>query len=329
MKPKAIAEGGLLCAIAVLMACLCTYVPIFVIFYIFIPLPIVVCAQRQGFLTALISSVAASLIVFFLIDWMTALLYAMYFILVGCSLGWTYYKKQKGFIRIGAAYVAILITLIVSLVLLQMTAGVNFVDMLVREMTTIMNDVTKFYESSGLLSAEQFSAFSTAAQGILNNFKLLIPSAFLLAPAIVAWLNILLCDKMLIKLKADIIPFKPLSQWRLPRSLAIFLLFMTVGLSVVELIGKDAVPQIYTYTILEIVEFIYLLMGISFLFWFFNRKYEKEKTGIKILIILVIALISVAASIVSFIGIADIYLHLRELVSMNDNSTGNSSGRKS
>lgn len=65
MKTKAITEGALLCALTVLLSLLCYYVPLMIILYIFIPVPMVVLAKRQDMRTTVVSSLAASAILFF------------------------------------------------------------------------------------------------------------------------------------------------------------------------------------------------------------------------------------------------------------------------
>lgn len=318
MNTRAITEGGLMCGVAVIMALLCYYMPFFLVFYIFIPLPMVVLSKRQGFITALVASIAASIILFFFIDWMSGVVYAMYLILVGCSLGYTYYKDNNGLVRMLVTYGALLITLMASLYMVQVISGVPFISQLTAEMESAMGQVLNFYENSGLLNAEQFAQITVMSKSLLSTMKMVLPSAFLMTPALVAWLNVLLCDRVLKRLKADFTPLKPLTGWRLPRSLKLFMLLLLILTSVLDIVEQDVVPQIYLFTITQLVDYVFILMGLSFFFWLFNRKREKESTGIKIIIVLVCVIFSPLSYVLSLVGVADSFLHLREIISMKD-----------
>lgn len=318
MNTKAITEGGVLCGIAVVMALLSYYVPFLLIFYIFVPLPIVVLSKRRGFITSFIASVAASAILFFFIDWPNAVVYAMYLVLVGCSLGFTYHKNYRGVIRMGVAYAAVLITLMGSLFLYQKLSGVVFMDSLMTEIQTAFSQVSHLYESTGLLSGEQLSTLSGGGEAFLATFKMVIPTAFLVAPIFVAWLNILLCDRVLIRMEEEIIPLNPLSAWRLPRSLKVFMMLLVIVVSIFDFMESKPIPEIYLFTITEIINLIFVIMGVSFCFWFFNRKRQKESVGIKVLIVILTLLISPVTYVLSLIGLADSFLRIRDIIGLKD-----------
>ncbi|MGL6294275.1 DUF2232 domain-containing protein, partial [Eubacterium aggregans] len=97
-----------------------------------------------------------------------------------------------------------------------------------------------------------------------------------------------------------------------------FLLIIVVFLLVVEIGGLTMIPEIYTYTLMQIVYYVYILMGIGFLFWLVNRKRKKESMGIKVLIVAICLLVPFTSYIISMLGVADIYMNVRQLIEMKD-----------
>ncbi|MEG1432006.1 YybS family protein [Eubacterium sp.] len=318
MKPKALTEGALLCGLSVILALLCYYVPFMIIFYIFIPVPIVVLCRRHGFGVSMISSAAATLILFLLVDVLSAATFGMYLILVGCGLGYAYFKEKSGFTKMMAAYLSVLITLLGMLVIAQLVTGQNFIEMLSTELTAVGNQVMDTYRSIGLLSGDQLSQMQTILDQMLTSIKMTIPLAFLMMPFFIAWANVVVCDTLLKRLKVPVTAMPSLSQWRVPRSLKTFLLIIVMFLLVVQIGGLTMIPEIYTYTLMQIVYYVYILMGVGFLFWLVNRKRKKESMGLKVLIVAICLLVPFTSYIISMLGVADIYMNVRQLIEMKD-----------
>ena len=137
-------------------------------------------------------------------------------------------------------------------------------------------------------------------------------------PFFIAWANVVVCDTLLKRLKVPVTAMPSLSQWRVPRSLKTFLLIIVVFLLVVEIGGLTMIPEIYTYTLMQIVYYVYILMGIGFLFWLVNRKRKKESMGLKVLIVAICLLVPFTSYIISMLGVADIYMNVRQLIEMKD-----------
>ena len=83
MKTKAITEGAMLCALAVIIALFSSYVPFLLLLFFLIPVPMVILAEKQGFKVTLIAGLAATLILFMFMDPLTAGGYGIYMIFVG------------------------------------------------------------------------------------------------------------------------------------------------------------------------------------------------------------------------------------------------------
>lgn len=318
MNVRSITEGGLICAIAVILALLCYYVPFMILLYIFIPVPIVVLTKRRGLRPAVIASIAASVLLFCFIDAMSALTYALYLVLVGCTIGWCYYKEKDGFIRLGVGYIAIFISLVISIVVLQKVSGTSLISDLSKEIDTGVQNAINLYQSQGLLSGDQLNTVTSQMNQLVENIKLMIPSAFLIMPFFVSWVNIILSDKILKRTGHSVKPLRPLSHWILPRSLKNFLMIVILFLLAAQIFQFEAIPQIYISTFDALTNFIFGLMGLSFIFWLIFRKRPKQTIGPKILTIVILMFIPFSSMILTLAGVVDVYTGIRYVIILRD-----------
>ena len=324
MKTKAVTDGAMLCALAVIFSLLSYYVPFLMIFYFFIPIPAAVAANKHGIKVAVIAGASATLILVFLMDLMSALSYGMYLLLVGCSLGYAYRKRKSGFVRLGWAYVATLLTVSLSLVLLQLLLGQNFIAEFSAAVDQTIAGIRQMYEAMAsdsstqqMLSAEQLSAVTGMLDNLGRAVKLMVPGSFLMAPFILGWINVVVADKVMARLKLPVEKLPPLSQWRLPKSLATFLILMIVFLLFADLLNWDFIPEIYTFTLTNLCYMVYALAGMGFVFWFINRKRAKESMGFKVLAVAVCFFFSWLSYLLIFLGVADTYVDLRRFIAFN------------
>lgn len=318
MKTKAITEGAMLCALAVIIALFSSYVPFLLLLFFLIPVPMVILAEKQGFKVTLIAGLAATLILFMFMDPLTAGGYGIYMIFVGCSLGYMYYKRKDGFLKLAAAYAGIFAAIILIIILLQVLTGQNFVAMLTETIDTSSAQVMDVYRSLGAFPEEQLSLLQTAVDQMKETMKMVIPLAFLISPFFIGWANVLISDTILKRMRLQVKPLPQLSKWRLPRSFKNFLIMVVIILLVIDLAHIDTIPAVYTYTLMMIIYLLYFLMGISFVYWLINRKRAKESMGLKILIVVLCLFIPYISYIISFVGVADIYIDVRKFIENRD-----------
>ncbi|MDO4288306.1 MAG: DUF2232 domain-containing protein [Eubacterium sp.] len=324
MKTKAMTDGAMLSALAVIFSLLSYYVPFLMIFYFFIPVPAAIAANKHGMKVAVIAGIAATLILIFFMDLVSALSCGMYLLITGCVVGWAYRSKKSGFVRLALSYVASLLTLTLSLALLQLITGQNFitefsaaVDQSMAEIQTMYQSLAADPSTQQLLSAEQLESATTLVDTLGRVIKMMIPASFLLAPFIIGWINVIITDKMMVRLKLPVDRLKPLSQWRMPRSLAFFMLCVITFLGLADLFNWEFIPEIYSFTLTTICYMVYGLMGMGFVFWLINRKRKKESTGLKILAVAVCFLFSWLSYLLVFVGLADAYMDLRRFMAFN------------
>lgn len=308
----------MLCALAVVIALFSSYVPFLAVLYIFIPVPMVILAEKQGLKVTVIASIAATLILLLFMDPVSAALYGAYMIFVGCSLGVIYYKRKSGFLKLAVAYAGSFAAVTFLIILMQVVSGQNLIAMLTQTIDETSSQVMEVYRSVGMFQEDQLSMLQSVVDQMQEMMKLVIPLAFLITPFFIGWANVLIADTVLKRMRKPIRPLPPLSQWRLPRSFKNFLILIVIALLVIDLGHIEAVPIIYTYTLMMLLYLLYFLMGISFIYWLINRKRAKESMGLKVLVIVLCLFIPYLLYIVSFVGVADIYIDVRKFIENRD-----------
>ncbi|MBC3797739.1 YybS family protein [Acetobacterium tundrae] len=307
MKTRGITEGALFCALAVILTLICYYIPFLVILVFFIPVPMVVLGKRQGLKVSIISSLAATILIFLFMDPITALSFGALMFFVGCSLGFAYYKNISPVRKVIVGAVGFGILLIAVVLGYQFIMGVNFTNYIFQMMETSTKEVMNIYETSNMIDASQLTILKDMMDARMQTLKLVLPSTLLLLPVLFSTVNIVVCDFILKRIGYSVQGFEPLSQWKIPASLKYFLAIFIVGDFIISVFQITAIPDIYIYTFIVFIDLIFLVMGISFIFDFMEYKKVHNK-GLKVLVVFVALLLQ---SFVTLLGVADVYLGLR------------------
>lgn len=104
LKPQAITEGIATAAAAVVLSLLSLHFPLMIFFYLLSALPIAVLAVRQRLAAAVTASLGAMALLAAIVGVGAGISFALYFLLVGCALGYGLSKGTDGFRRIGLGY---------------------------------------------------------------------------------------------------------------------------------------------------------------------------------------------------------------------------------
>ena len=309
MKTRGITEGALFCALAVILVLVSYFIPFLVILVFFIPVPMVVLGKRQGLKVSIISSLAATILTALFLGPISAISFGALMLFVGCSLGFAYYKNISPIKKVIVGVVGFSVLLIAVVFSYQFIMGVNFTDYLFQTLEASTKEVMSFYQTSNLLDAGQLTTVQESMDKSIYTMKLVVPSAFLLMPVMFSMVNVFICDLILKRIGYSVQAFKPLSQWEMPVSLKYFLAIFIIGDFIIGIFQIKAIPEIYIYTFMVVINIIFLVMGISLIFDFMEYK-KVRNTGLKILAVFVAILLQ---SFVTLLGIADVYLGLRAI----------------
>ena len=309
LKPQAITEGIATAAAAVVLSLLSLHFPLMIFFYLLSALPIAVLAVRQRLAAAVTASLGAMALLAAIVGVGAGISFALYFLLVGCALGYGLSKGTDGFRRIGLGYFGCLAFLIGLMIIYQAVTGHAFVQVFFRQMQTATAQWLKVYAAAGHYSAAQIDRTAKVFGQALVQMKRDFPTMVLLIPFGISWILNLLLDLILARLQIAQPRVLSLSHWRLPKSLRDFLFIVLMGLLVAQLAGAGS--NLYVLTLMGITTFVYGLMGLSCCFWFFNSRLPRESMGRKTVIVLIVMVVPSSLSILSILGVLDAYTPLR------------------
>lgn len=310
-KPNAITQATGFAAVAVITAVLCRFVPMVVVLYYFMPMPMALLAKRFRLRAALIPAIAASGVLFLLMPPLMALEFALYLLAVGGVISFAYAKNVRGFYKLAAAYVAQLVMFIAAIAIYQASTGKAFSDQIV---AAFRESIKNAAQMSDLMDAANITQ---AAGTLIQQVKLLMPSVVLITPFFAAWILLLICDHTLKTRGIESSPVPPLSHWFMPRSASRFLLIILLVVFIANF--TSGAQNIYIVTLTQLTDFAFGIMGLSFLFWVFNRRRNRESTGVKVVILVICAFLYVImAELLPLIGIIDVYSNMRLHIMLRD-----------
>ncbi len=315
MNVRGITEGALFAALTIILSLLGYYVPFLtVIIYIILPIPTILMYKRFGLVYAFLEAVTASLLLFLFIDPINTIIIACNIAVPGILLGYSYYAKKSGGIRVLFGYFGSLVALIVEIVLSQVVMGVPFVEEFTNEINTMTQTVLDTYQNAGLLQGDNATTLVNSVNQVKDMLLMLLPTIFLTLPLMVSYCTVLFTDLLFHRLGIKYQPIKPLTEWQLPDSAKNFIAITTLIIFLLNYFLQDSPYYIYTYTIELIIMGLFTLMGFSFIFWYLNVKFKRKLVFVRVLIVLLCLLVSWLLTLVSLIGIFDTYFGIRKFV---------------
>lgn len=309
MKTRGIIEVAMFCVLAVMLALASFYIPLFTILVFFIPVPMVILGKRQGLKVSIISSLAVTILIGLFWGPINAIPFTALMLLVGCSLGFAYHKNLSPVRKVVIGTVGFSILLIVVIASYELVMGVSFTAVLFQTLEASTKEVMTMYETTNVMDSTQLETAKESMAANIQMMKMALPGAFILFPVMFAMVDVIACDFILKRIGYQVNCFKPLAQWQMPTSLKYFLMIFLIGDFIISVFQITAIPEVYTYTLISIVNVIFFLMGLAFIFDYMDYKKINNK-GIKVLVVFVGLLLT---SIVTLLGVADTYIGIRRI----------------
>lgn len=309
MKTRGITEGAMFCALAVILTLVSFYIPLLTIIVFFIPVPMVILGKRQGLKVSIISSLAATILIGLFLGPINAISFGALMFFVGCSLGFAYYKNSSPVRKLITGAIGFSMLLIAVVASYELVMGVSFTGFIFQMLEESTKEVINIYETSNMMDANQLTTVKESMAANIQMMKLALPSAFLLLPVMFSMINVVVCDLILKRIGYAVKGFKPLAQWQMPVSLKYFLMVLLFGDFIISIFQITAIPEIYTFTLMRMVNLIFFIMGLSFIFDYMAYKKINNK-GLKVLVVFLSLLLT---SIIVILGIVDTYIGIRRI----------------
>jgi uncharacterized protein YybS (DUF2232 family) len=216
-------EGGIITSIIIVFAILGAYLPIVgSVFVLLFPLPVVVLGVRHGHKWGIMATIAAGFFIAILLSPLQAMKFVIIFGLLGIVMGYGFRQNYRAIKTFALSTITSFFSIIVSFGLLLALTGINIVDVQLRLVETTMSEIIEFYRGLGVSEEELTKLADSAHQ--LEFVKFLLPSAWMIAAAMLNYVNFQMGKIVLKKLGHSNIPaFPPFKTWNMPRETIYFL----------------------------------------------------------------------------------------------------------
>ncbi|WP_027405866.1 YybS family protein [Anaerovibrio sp. RM50] len=315
VKIKSMTESSLLAAITVIVALAGAYVPLLGDIAILIwPLPILVLVVRHGIKWALLSVLAAGIIMAILIEPMTAVRMVAGFAPPAIALGYGFRKQLPASQTLLISLAAAIIAMLAALAMLFAMTGINPLNMQLEVLEESFNASISAYETMGVPPeklAEMKDNFGKAFQLV----GMLMPLVVVCSGLITTGINFIVGRKVLKRLGHQTPDLPSLDQWRLPVAIFYFFGFSLVGIYWGESRNIELLKQA-SYNVFFLTSTAGFVQGVAMLSCLLRNKISRLMFWIIIGFIFINGLI---AQLLAFVGLFDMIFDYRKRFSAKRN----------
>jgi uncharacterized protein YybS (DUF2232 family) len=304
---RKLTEGAILLAAFAVLLLLTIYVPFLgMIVNLFLAVPFMLFAAKNDG-KSIIVFLIASLLLSFIVGTIMSLPLTLAYGTTGVVIGYLI-QKQK---NMGVLFITGSLVFLVNLIMIYVSSIVLFKVDMITQMIEIMRE--SFNTSADLLknfgntqdSEKVLEQFNNG----LNLIKTLIPTLFVLSSFFIVFIIQLISFPIIKRFGIKVEKWKSFKEISLPKSLLYyFLLTLLVSMFIKPEEGTYWYMAIINMT--YILQFMMILQGYTFIFYFFDKKGFSK--AISITIAIVSFLIPIFLYIVGILGIIDLGFDLRK-----------------
>jgi uncharacterized protein YybS (DUF2232 family) len=300
-------EGAFTCGIFLIFMFLALYTPLSIIPALALPVPFTVYAARHDLRRTLLVIIASTLLTFIL-GALPSVISALFAGLLGIVMGTLYRLHKKAMVVFLAGLLINLAFFLGSIIVSVYLFGINPVHSMQEMMKESLRTSESIVGSLGGTDERQVAML----RSMIDLIPKILPMLLVVGSAQMALLNHWLSRKVLQRLGMVINPFPPFRDWKWPKSVLFYYIFITI-LSMTNWMAKsEGVLHLAVLNLKPIFDLILLLAGLSFLFFYaYMKKWGK---GIPILAIILVFIFPVFPFILILLGIFDLGFNLRARV---------------
>lgn len=301
-------SAGCFAAIILVIAAISEYVPFFRFFgLIIIPLPLLLMYMKFSFRYAMLTAVAAIVLMVFTLGPVVAFIEGLT-CLVGIAIGLGFKKQWNSTKLLIAVTIALVVLWSAVMAVTFVVTGINPIMDLLQAMYAVVDQMVQAQQ--GQLDPVELMKYKAE----MENFKLLLPSLlpFLLclAMAVFGYANIKLSQVVLKRLGIEVKPFLPIRYWEIPHSM----IYLYVLGMVMKYWGTtrniDGLTSI-GLNFYMIAYFFICAAGLAFVFAILHQR-VKLRTSVQVLLAVVLFFFPPLAMMLFFLGLFDMLLQYRK-----------------
>jgi uncharacterized protein YybS (DUF2232 family) len=275
-----VVEAGFMAVFITVILIVATYVPLLSFLgTLVLPIPIVVLFLRQDLKTTVACIIVSTIVTSMAFDPIMSIKASINYSLIGLTLGYCIKSKKTSYFTIMALTLACITSNILTIVFLSIfiekTNLLNTIkesmNIIVSSFNSSIEDVKNMYKSMGM-SNEQLKAMDDMLAMInVETLLIFIPACIIGYSLLSAYINYFVSREILKKLRYDIVPMAPFSEFYVTNLVGAFLIaLICIG---IILSGKNVAWGAYLSKSLSAVMGIILqLNGIAATAYFLRRK---------------------------------------------------------
>lgn len=293
-------------AIAAIVLLLSIGYPIQVLTMSFLAIPFVMLFTTLSTRSFVIHLVGVMLVTFILGGSLgsTIVLLSLYFLIPGIVMGVMYKRKKAGWHVLSAGAITFLaeslLLLAIGTLLFKFNLNMFITDQINMSMGTLK-------EAAGVATdrADEF------AEMMIHTITSMIPVMLIISSLFMGTITYAISRRLLTASGVEVRKMKPIKSWMLPRSLIVYYI-ITLILQLVAGNSTDSFLSIIVINLTPLVQLALVIQGIAFMFFFADHKGWPKV--IPILLTIAALFIPIIYLVLRYIGLADLLLPLRKLV---------------
>ena len=308
---KPIIEGGILAAIAIVMALLGVYLPIMGIVFIYTwSVPLIVLAVRHDFKWSLLTSVVITILTAIMISPLTALSLMFIYGILGISIGQCMKMGYNPIKTIILSSIVSILSLSCYMILSFMLTNINPIDEQGKVVTQISSSIVDAYQQANV-PEEKITEMQTVMEKMTSDVKILFPLVIICFGFLSVWLNYKIAVIVLGRLGTIVEPIPPFTNWRFSTIALYAYAFALVGLYWGTTRDIYLLKQL-SFNVQQMANVIMMLQGLS-LCYSLAKKYNLSNVVWSIILVLIF-LNGFMLQAIAIAGACDMIVNYRNII---------------
>lgn len=305
-KTSSLTEAAMICGILVIMAMLSAYIFPFIDF--FFPVPALIFSKRRGFKYSSLAIVAALIIVTIILGPVNGLNYLILYAPIAIAMSYLIDKDKKASTVLIGGAVATLISVVLSLFILDKIVGVGVTEQITAYIKEIFDMQEKIINSIG--SKEQIELIKEMPEVIIELAVNLLPVIIMATSLALAYINYVIAQKLALRFKIEMKQLKDIAFFSLPRNFMISIAFFFILSYVLRGFNFPNIDVIIS-NIVVIVQIALILQGLALAKFYMAQK--RVNGFLRVVVFIFIIFNPIIMSIMTAIAIADLIFDFRKL----------------
>jgi uncharacterized protein YybS (DUF2232 family) len=319
-KTKSIVEAGIISAIIIVLMIITGYVP-FITFAgtMILPVPVALLYVRHELKITVLAIVASTIITAVLFNPIQAVLSALSFSFVGLILGYAIKKNKNStytiFLLTLMSLIATVLTVVLTVVVIQRTSFNVFFTKFINDLNETSKQSIEISKSLYLktgMTQEQLAQVNSFYAMLTPEFFINMGAAILIMQAFIsAVLNYAVAKAILKKLGYNLKNLRSFMELYI-NSFAAAIIILPIPLGVYLQAKKIPIGKPILVSGQLIMEYVFIIIGISVVTYFLKQKYKLSK-GMITLVIISAFIIPTFATVFLYVGLADMIFDFRKV----------------